>query len=194
MSNLHFHYGVMGSSKSALLGINAFNFRHTGNKIEVIKPTTDNRDSATKIVSRIGIETNAVALPNLANYTPNPDTQFILVDEVQFFAESDIDKLVRIADNSDVVVLCYGLMVDSNEHIFPASRRLVEVGATLHRMESTCQINGCKHLATHHLRFDNNGDVIHAGDQIAVGAEQYKSVCRRHFNMLYHCANGGRMK
>lgn len=194
MSNLHFHYGVMGSSKSALLGINAFNFRHTGNKIEVIKPTTDNRDSATKIVSRIGIETDAVALPNLCSYVPTPGTQFILVDEVQFFAESDIDTLVRIADNYDIVVLCYGLMVDSNEHIFPASRRLVEVGATLHRTESTCQINGCKHLATHHLRFDDNGNVVHAGDSIAVGASQYKSVCRRHFNMFYRYAHNDRIK
>lgn len=186
MSNLHFHYGVMGSSKSALLGINAFNFIHTGNKIEVLKPTTDNRDSQTKIVSRIGIETDARALPNLCAYVPKPDTQFILVDEVQFFAESDIDTLVRIADNSEVVILCYGLMVDSNEHIFPASRRLVEVGATLHRMESTCQIPGCTHMATHHLRFDDAGTVIRAGNQIAIGASQYKSVCRRHFNCLYY--------
>ena len=103
-------------------------------------------------------------MPTLSKYTPNPKTKVILVDEVQFFSESDIDRLVQIADLQDKIVLCYGLMVDSNEKIFPASRRLSEVGAKLHRMDSTCQIDGCMKLATHHLRFDTNGHVIRSGD------------------------------
>ena len=122
----------------------------------------------------------------MQNYTPQPNTQVVLVDEVQFFSESDIDTLVRIADQQNKIVMCYGLMVDSNESIFPASRRLIEVGAKLHRMDSNCQISGCMKLATHHLRFDSNGKVIHAGEQFALGDSNYKSVCREHFNHLYH--------
>ena len=41
-------------------------------------------------------------------------------------------------------------------------------------------------LATHHLRYDANGNVIRAGAQIAIGDSNYKSVCRQHFNMFYH--------
>lgn len=52
MAKLHFYYGVMASSKSAQLGINAFNFVRTENKWEAIKPATDNRDSATDIAPR----------------------------------------------------------------------------------------------------------------------------------------------
>jgi len=52
MAKLHFYYGVMASSKSAVLGINAYNFSRTGNKWEAIKPQKDNRDSTTEIVSR----------------------------------------------------------------------------------------------------------------------------------------------
>ena len=77
-------------------------------------------------------------------------------------------------------------MVDSNEKIFPASQRLIEVGAKLHRMESTCQIQGCMHLATHHLRFDSDGRVIRDGEQVALGDSNYKSVCRMHYNQMYH--------
>ncbi len=113
----------------------------------------------------------------------------ILIDEIQFFAPSDIDQLVRIADTTPVIVMCYGLMVDSNEQMFPASRRLIEVGAKLHRMESTCQMPGCMRLATHHLRFDATGDVIRAGEQICVGDSAFKSVCRQHFNAIYHNIN-----
>ncbi len=186
MANLHFHYGVMSSSKSAALIINAHNFTKNGTQTEVIKPSFDTRFGKQKIVSRIGLEWDAITMPNLQTYTPAPETRVVLVDEVQFFTPADIDKLVHIADTQGKIVMCYGLMTDSNEKIFPASQRLIEVGAKLHRMESNCQINGCMKMATHHLRFDGDGKVIHAGDQFALGDSNYKSVCRHHYNELYH--------
>ena len=192
MATLHFHYGTMGCSKSAQLIINAYNQVKNGNPTEIIKPKTDNRFSADHVDSRIGISAPATVRESLVDYTPNPKTKIVLIDEVQFFTPADIDRLVKIADdkNHPIIVMCYGLMVDSNEQIFPASCRLIEVGAKLHRMESTCQIQGCMHLATHHLRFDANGNVVRAGAQIAVGDSNYKSVCRQHFNMMYHGTNG----
>ncbi len=194
MANLHFFYGVMSSSKSAALIINAYNLRQNGNPVEVIKPSFDKRFSSQKIVSRVGLSCDVAAMPHLMQYNPAPETKGILVDEVQFFTPADIDRLVKIADSENIIVMCYGLMVDSNEQMFPASRRLVEVGAKLHRMESTCQINGCMKLATHHLRFDGAGRVIRAGDQFALGSENYKSVCRQHFNQIYHGIGGGNEK
>lgn len=186
MATLHFHYGVMSSSKSAALIIAAYNFTKNGNKTEVIKPSFDTRFGNEKIVSRIGLSWDAMTMPNLQTYTPSNDTHVLLVDEVQFFSPSDIDKLVQIADTQNKIVMCYGLMTDSNEKIFPASQRLIEVGAKLHRMESNCQINGCMKMATHHLRFAPDGTVIRAGDQFALGDSNYKSVCRHHYNELYH--------
>lgn len=187
MANLHFHYGVMGSLKSAKLIIEAYNFRKKGTNIEIIKPAFDNRFSATQVKSRAGgLAVDAVAMPNLNNYDIQPETAVLLVDEVQFFSSEDIDKLVEIADMHGKIVMCYGLMVDSNEQLFPASKRLIEVGAKLHRMESSCEIPGCMSLATHHLRFDSKGNVIRKGEQFALGDENYKSVCRRHFYQIYH--------
>lgn len=185
MANLHFHYGVMSSSKSAALIINAYNFTKNGNKVEVIKPAFDTRFSNQQIVSRLGVVWDAIAMPDLSAYKPASNTKVLLVDEVQFFSEADIDSLVRIADQENKIVMCYGLMVDSNEQIFPAARRLIEVGAKLHRMESNCQMSGCMKMATHHLRFDVSGNVIRAGDQFALGDSNYKSVCRQHYNELY---------
>ena len=186
MANLHFHYGVMSSSKSAALLINAYNYKKNGTAVELIKPSSDTRFSEQTINSRIGLCAPAVAISSFAEYTPKPQTRVLLVDEVQFFTPDDIDILVRLADEQNKLVMCYGLMVDSNEHIFPASQRLIEVGAKLHRMESNCQIPGCMHLATHHLRFNSAGDVIRQGEQFALGDSNYKSVCRHHFNEIYH--------
>ncbi len=187
MANLHFHYGVMGSSKSARLIIEAYNFRKNGINVEIIKPACDTRFSKSQIKSRAGdLFVDALAIPDMGEYQIKPETQVLLIDEVQFFMPSDIDKMVEIADGGGKLVMCYGLMVDSNEKMFPASQRLVEVGAKLHRLESNCQINGCMHRATHHLRFDSNGNVIRAGEQFALGDSNYKSVCREHFNRIYH--------
>ncbi len=186
MANLHFHYGAMGSSKSAQLIITAYNFRRNGTAVQVLKPKYDTRDASDKIVSRIGISVPAIALSDLSGFTPDADTKIVLVDEVQFFSPTDIDKLVHIADDDNKIVMCYGLMVDSNQELFPASKRLIEVGAKLHHMESSCQISGCTKLATHHLRFDSAGNVIHAGEQFALGDDNYKSVCRKHFNEYYN--------
>ena len=186
MATLHFHYGVMSSSKSALLVINAYNYKKNGLQVEVLKPSFDKRFSASTVKSRVGIETDAMALGNLDNYTPRAGTRVVLVDEVQFWSPADIDKLVHIADDLDITVMCYGLMVDSNQVMFPASKRLIEVGAELHLHESNCQINGCMELATHHMRFAPDGTVIRAGDQFALGDSNYKSVCRKHFNLMYN--------
>lgn len=189
MASLHFHYGTMSSGKSGRIIDTAFSLNQTKKKVEVVKPAFDTRDSKTAVVSRTGRSTPALALKTLADYKPSAGTKFVLVDEVQFFTPSDIDALVHIADSSNVIVMCYGLMVDSNEHIFPASRRLIEVGAKLHQMETTCQINGCMKLATHHLRYDKSGrgkKVVHDGQQCAVGDDEYKSVCRHHYYKYYY--------
>jgi len=186
MAKLHFHYGTMSSSKSAQLIINGYNLNSQGKKTQIIKPKTDNRFSENKVNSRVGISADALVLGSLRDFVPAPDTKMLLVDEIQFFSPADVDSLVRIADNTPIIVMCYGLMVDSNEQIFPASRRLIEVGAKLHRMESMCQMPDCMHLATHHLRFDAAGNVVRAGTQICVGDTNFKSVCRQHYNQLYH--------
>ena len=69
MAKLHFTYGVMAASKSAELCIQAHNLRVSGNSYEVLKPSAENRDSETEVVSRIkGLREPARALPNLDNY------------------------------------------------------------------------------------------------------------------------------
>lgn len=185
MANLHFHYGVMGASKSASLIVAAHNFIKNEVAVEVIKPARDTLNSDNKVWSRLGIETPARVLQTLTDWAPQSNTKVILVDEVQFFEPSDIDVLVQIADNFEIIVMCYGLMVDSNEQLFPASKRLVEVGAKLNQLESNCQIKGCMRKATHNLRFDADGNVVRDGAQFQVGDTNYKAVCRQHFNRYY---------
>ena len=68
MANLHFHYGVMSSSKSAALIINAYNFRRNGTAVEVIKPSFDSRFGTQKIVSRMVPDLYVTSIWNTKQY------------------------------------------------------------------------------------------------------------------------------
>ena len=187
MAKLHFKYGVMAASKSADLCIQAHNLRKSGNNYEVLKPSADTRDSESEIVSRIeGLREPARALPNLDNYTPISNTQFILIDEVQFFFPRDIDKLVHIADTTDITIFTWGLNVDSDGQMFPVAAKLFVEANEIERKETVCQIPGCTEMASHHIKYDKNGNILRGGPQIDVGGdEKYISVCRCCFHNLY---------
>lgn len=180
----------MGSGKSGRIIDTAYSLTHSGCSVEAIKPAFDNRDSTTDIVSRSRKDTlPALVLKNLQGYKPKTNTHFILVDEVQFFAPADITILARIATTTPIIVMCYGLLLDSDAKMFPASAALIQAGAELEEMRTCCQINGCINHATHHLRFDGVGNIVRNGAQCQVGDSTYKSVCRNHFDKLYHNIN-----
>jgi thymidine kinase len=187
MAKLHFKYGVMAASKSAALCIEAHNLRKSGNTYEVLKPIIDKRDSTTEIVSRIkGLREPVLALENLDNYEPKPDTQFILIDEVQFFTTKDIEKLVHIADTTDITIFCWGLDVDSDGQLWPAAAKLFVEANELEHKETVCQMPKCKEMASHHIKFDKDGNIIRRGPQVELGGDgKYKSVCRACFHALY---------
>lgn len=190
MANLHFVYGVMAASKSAQLCMQAHQYRQTGCKYEVIKPLTDNRDAVDYVVSRIGLKEKCIALNNLQKFTPKPDTQFVLIDEVQFFSAADIDKLVEIVDyNPNITVLCYGLKTDIHGHLWPASQRLLEVDAATYEIKTVCQNpgSGCTNRASYNARF-KNGLLDINGPIIEIGSAQYISLCRKCYNLYKRIA------
>ncbi|MCL2017587.1 MAG: thymidine kinase [Alphaproteobacteria bacterium] len=189
MSKLHFFYGTMSAGKSVQLIQTHYTSTKSGIRTIAIKPELDNRFSENKIVSRMGIECPAQPLVSIkVDYIlcSFPDVRRILVDEAQFFTPDSIESLVTLADVHGKTIMCYGLMVDSDGTMFPGAKKLIESGAVLHQLRTSCQIQNCESLATHHLRFDSNGNIIRKGAQICIGDDIYMSVCRPHFYEKYH--------
>lgn len=187
MADLKFFYGTMNSGKSGRIIDTAYSLTASGKKVEVLKPAFDDRDSATSVVSRSRKEPwPATVLKDLSTYSPKPNTQFILVDEVQFFKPIDVKVLQRLANSTPIHVMCYGLLIDSDEQLFPTSQALVAAGADLEEMRTCCQTDGCINHATHHLRFNNKGQIVRGGEQCQVGDSAYKSVCRACFDKMYY--------
>lgn len=185
MSNtLHFFYGTMAAGKSSSLIQEHYNFTQKNVDAWVIKPIVD-RTSEPKVTSRIGLECPATIMKEIRWEDIIKMKEFYskvyMVDEVQFFKPKDIDNLVKLADTYGKLIFCYGLMVDVNEKLFPTSKHLIEVGAKLHELKTTCQMVGCMNSANHHIRYHKSGHVIRDGKSVVVddGSVIYKSICRQ---------------
>ena len=181
MAKLYFRYGAMGSSKTANALMTRYNFIEKGKNVLLVKPDIETRDEKKKIKSRIGLEVECILWSDLQSYDDKMIKEFdvIIVDEAQFLSESDIDQLANIVDEYLIPVLCYGLRTDFTSHLFPGSKRLMEVADEIQELKTICW---CGKSAGMNARIDKNGNIIRDGEQILLGANDiYVSLCRKHY-------------
>ncbi len=182
MAKLYFKYGAMGSSKTANALITRFNYQERDMKVWLIKPSIDDRDGANIIRSRIGLEAVAdVMTPNTDIFAlfeeSHRDSDVIITDECQFFTPEQIDQLRKIVDVHNIPVMCFGLRTDFLTHLFPGSRRLVEVADSITEIKTICS---CGSKATVNARIDENGNVVTTGSQILLGGnDSYIAMCHK---------------
>ena len=181
MAKLYFKYGAMGSSKSAQALITKFNYEELGMTVWLIKPSTDTRDGADIVKSRIGLAARAQIITpdqNIADEYRKLDTyDVIIADEAQFFTPAQIDQLRALVDEDDIPVLCFGLRTDFLTHLFPGSQRLMELSDSLTEIKTVC---ACGRKATVNARIDEAGRVITQGDQVFLGGnDSYVAMCHK---------------
>ena len=183
MAKLIFNYGAMGSSKTANALMVAYNYRERGQDVLILKPATDVRDGSHIVHSRIGLENTCELIDEFVwRYSNDPDCvkayHAIIVDEVQFATEEQIDLFAEIVDVYDIPVLCYGLRSDFQNKFFPGSRRLMEICDEIKEIKTICW---CGKKATCNARYDENG-LVREGAQVVLGAnDKYIALCRKHF-------------
>ena len=181
MAKLYFKYGAMGSSKSAQALITRFNYLEQGMTVWLIKPSTDTRDGADVIRSRIGLFCRAqIITPEediIAAYRAAGAHDVIIADEAQFFTPEQIDALRALVDEDNIPVLCFGLRTDFQTHFFPGSRRLMELADSITEIKTVC---ACGSKATVNARIDAQGRIVTEGSQILLGGnDSYIAMCHR---------------
>ena len=181
MAKLYFKYGAMGSSKSAQALITQFNYEELGMTVWLIKPSTDTRDGADVIKSRIGLERKATVItPELdikEEYSKHIRTDVIIADESQFFTPEQIDQLRDIVDEQDVPILCFGLRTDFLTHFFPGAERLMELADSITEIKTVCS---CGRKATVNARIDAEGRIVTEGSQVMLGGnDSYMAMCHK---------------
>ena len=183
MAKLYFKYGAMGSSKTAQALITKYNYEENDLKVWLMKPSTDVRDGAATLRSRIGLEAEVeVVSPDtdiserfLLEKAGNCDV--IIVDECQFLTEEQIDQLRSIVDEHNIPVMCFGLRTDFQTKLFPGSLRLMEVADTIQEIKTICD---CGAKATVNARIDGEGHIVTQGAQVVLGGnDSYIAMCHK---------------
>ena len=179
MAKLYFKYGAMGSSKTAQALITKFNYEERGMSVWLIKPSTDTRDGAKMIRSRIGLTAEAeVIAPNddiRARFDAISRRNVIIADECQFLTPQQVDQLRDIVDEEDIPVLCFGLRTDFLTKMFPGSVRLFELADSITEIKTICE---CGSKATVNARIGPDGRVVTEGEQVLLGGnDTYLAMC-----------------
>ena len=181
MAKLYFKYGAMGSSKTAQVLITKFNYEERNMKVWLIKPSTDNRDEADVIKSRIGLFARGdIIYPDtniIEEFKKHGKADVIIADECQFLTEAQIDQLRDIVDDMDVPVLCFGLRTDFLTKAFTGSLRLFEVADSITEIKTICK---CGSKAIVNARMDDRGNILTHGAQICIGGnDRYIAMCHK---------------
>lgn len=178
----------MNSGKSTALLQAAYNYEERGQQVLLAKPAIDSKGEAS-IVSRLGVSRPVDFTLNAGEDVraafmrqrervireTGMDVACLLLDEVQFLDEGQVDDLLRIAIEEDVPVLAYGIRTDFQTIAFPGSRRLLEIAHSLEELKTICR---CGRKAVFNAR-TVDGVFIFDGDQVAIDGVDvaYESLC-----------------
>ena len=183
MAKLYFKYGAMGSSKTAQALITKYNYEENDLQVWLIKPSSDTRDGADILKSRIGLQAMCTVMPPEADIFEAfrrdrlGRCDVIIVDECQFLTPEQIDQLRAIVDEYNLPVMCFGLRTDFRTRLFPGSMRLMEVADNIEEIKTICD---CGAKATVNARIDSDGHIITHGAQVVLGGnDSYIAMCHR---------------
>ena len=183
MAKLYFYYSSMNAGKTTKLLQSNFNYLERGLKTLLYTFAGDNRFGRPKIVSRIGLESEALLFDNSTklfdDISKNRNIACVFVDEAQFLTKQQVKDLCSVVDKLNIPVLTYGLRSDFLGEPFEGSTYLLLWADELVEVKTICH---CGKKAIMNAKFDSKGNIIRSGDQIDIGGnEKYISLCRKHF-------------
>ena len=190
MAELIYYCGTMDSGKSTLALQTAHNHESRGRAGLLF--TNRDRAGAGKISSRLGLTSEALEVSEemdlhkfvVDQLSAGRRIDYVICDEAQFYAPTQIEQLARIADGLGIDVYAFGILADFRTKLFPGSARLVELADRVNtlQVEALCW---CGARATHNAR-TVNGVMVVEGEQVVVGdvgntdSVAYEVLCRRH--------------
>ena len=187
MAKLYFYYASMNAGKSTTLLQANFNYHERGMTTMLWTAQFDDRGGEKAIESRIGLHSQAHRFASDTDLYDRVSAAHkveplacVMVDEAQFLTEPQVWQLARLADQSGIPVLCYGLRTDFKGELFPGSATLLGIADALVELKAVCH---CGRKATMNLRVDTEGGAVREGAQTEIGGnDRYVALCRKHFS------------
>jgi thymidine kinase len=167
--------GPMFSGKSEELIRRLRRARIARRRVQVFKPTIDNRYSVDEIVSHGDQRMKSEAVASAAEIAAkvDPRTQVIGVDESNFFGPELADVASHLADEGKQVIIA-GLDTDYLGRPFSPMPELLCLAESITKMLAICM--RCGNPAKHTQRLVESTDLIVVG-----AAGMYEARCRRCF-------------
>ena len=189
MAKLHFFYSTMNAGKSTALLQSNHNYKESNLKTLLFVPKSIADKSNGKIISRIGLEADAIIVNNEYDFfdeiskKQSEKISCIFVDEAQFLTKKQVHGLGKIADELNIPVMTYGIRTDFRGELFEGSQELLALADNLKELKTIC--SECDKKATMVVRLDSNGKILLEGKKILIGGNEiYKTLCRKHFREL----------
>lgn len=175
--------GSMFAGKSEELIRRARRALYAKKKVQVFKPSIDNRYDESMVVTHMGIKHEAVPVKNVRDLAGciDKNTDVVLIEEAQFFDRSLSALAVKLADEGMEVILA-GLDQDFRREPFGPMPELMAVADEVVKLRAICM--NCGAPASHTYR-QIDGKPAHRDDPIVlIGAtEAYEARCRNCFKL-----------
>lgn len=153
-------------------------------KVQVFKPSVDDRYHQSMVVSHEGIRHEAVPVKNVADLASKieKDAQVVCIEEAQFFDQSLVELGVNLADRG-VQVICAGLDQDFRRQPFGCMAELLAVADEVIKLRAICM--NCGSPASHTYRSVDGKPARWDDPLILIGStESYEARCRNCFRIL----------
>jgi thymidine kinase len=147
-------------------------------KVQVFKPTIDNRYHQEKVTSHSGQEFEAVPVQLAQEIMAQlqPDTTVVAIDEVQFF-DSAVIELCELLANDGKRVICAGLDMDFRGVPFGPLPALIARAEIVSKLHAICVC--CGEEASRTQRLIDGNPAAYDDPVVLVGAaEVYEARCR----------------
>ncbi len=148
-------------------------------KVQVFKPSIDDRYHPTNLASHNGMLQEAVAVSSAMDLLRqvNPDTDVVAIDEVQFFEQEIVSVCNHLADHGKRVI-CAGLDMDFRGEPFGPMPTLMAQAEKVDKLHAICVV--CGEEASRTQRLIDGRPAKYTDPVVAVGAnEMYEARCRR---------------
>jgi thymidine kinase len=147
-------------------------------KVQVFKPSIDDRYATDKVASHSGVQFDAIVVRDASEIAElvEPDTNVVAIDEVHFFDKTIVDIVNDLADRG-VRVIIAGLDMDFRGEPFGPMPILMAQAEKVDKLHAICVICGGEASRTQRLI---EGKPASYDDPIILvgGSESYEARCR----------------
>jgi thymidine kinase len=170
--------GSMFSGKTEELIRRLRRAQFAGLKVEIFKPSIDNRYSESRVVSH---DENSIVSTPVDNASAilllAGEVKVIGIDEAQFFDNSIVDVCNKLADNGIRTVIA-GLDMDFMGNPFGPMPALLAIAEYVTKVHAICM--RCGNLAQYSYRKSDEAQVVVLGEK-----DKYEPLCRSCYNKAF---------